>query len=63
MLYRNAPRINRLFLRSSEWRRVAQSATYLAFDEWWGGLKEHMPAVIGAATKEGSIRAYTVGRP
>lgn len=59
MLYRNAPHVNSLFHRSSEWRMVVSDPRYLVFDEWWGELREHMSEVVRREAAAGRLRAYT----
>ena len=61
MIYRNAPHVNSLFRKSSEWEKVARSQTYLVFDEWWGDLKDGMNGVVQRESQAGRIRAYTAG--
>jgi hypothetical protein len=58
MVYRNRADVVQLYRRSSDWQRLAADPAYLVFDEWWGPLAEHMPAVIGREASAGRLRAY-----
>lgn len=58
MLFRNVPRINRLWRSSADASRVVTDPSYLAFDEWWGPLADDLSAVIGREERSGTIRVY-----
>ena len=71
-LYRNTDLVNRLFLESRDWRRVAQDPQHLAFDESsfrWNEMRrasvfdidfpyENMTLIVQRAAQEGRIRAH-----
>ena len=58
MLFRNVPRVNRLWRASTDASRVITDPSYLAFDEWWGPLADDLSAVIGREERSGTIRVY-----
>ena len=71
-LYRNTDVVNRLFLESPDWMRVAQDPQHLAFDEssyLWNEMRrssvfeiefpyENMTLIVQRAAREGRIRAH-----
>ena len=46
MLYRNTRRINLIWNRSKDAQKVLRTKSYQVFDEWWGSLRDPMPALI-----------------
>ena len=63
MVYRNAPHVNGLYRRSSEWRGVVRAKEYMAFDEWWGAaVTDDMAEVVrreGCAQRGANAQCHT----
>ena len=58
MLFRNVPRVNRLWRLSSDAPLVLRSSKYLIFDEWWGPLADDFCTVLGREHDRGTIRLW-----
>ena len=59
MMYRNAAPLARLWRLSRDAHRVLGWPTYQVFDEWWGAVKDGMPAVLGREAAAGRLRLST----
>ena len=58
MLFRNVPRVNRIWRLSSNASLVLRTSNYLIFDEWWGPLADDFSTVLGREHDRGNIRLW-----
>ena len=58
MLFRNVPRVNRIWRLSSNASLVLRTSKYLIFDEWWGPLADNFCTVMGREHENGNIRLW-----
>ena len=63
MLFRNVPRVNRIWRLSSDASEVLRTSEYLIFDEWWGPLADDFSTVLGREHDKGTIRLWRPSDP